>query len=214
MTPEELRYVAEDLEYLRTWGADISEPDIRRGSAVLRRLIVESVYSNAWRAAGLHKEPRLIAVDLNNIVAAGDLDKVVFVLAAGAEFRGLYVATAMMNEGAVAPEPPNPALLRENGFPGERLYGISEYTKSHSAYAFGKWISRSDVIKYIANVKGGVHLTPSQRKREAELIARVDKIERRINAMGTDGLLLEIVAIAQAIGRSEDANKFIARIGA
>lgn len=214
MNPEELRYVAEDLDYLRTWGSDITEPDIRRGSAVLRRLVVESVYSNAWRAAGFSKEPQLIAVDLNNIVAAADLDKVVFVLAAGAEFRGLYVATAMVSEGASTPEPPNPAAIREDGFPGERVYGINEYTASHSSYAFGKWISRSDVIKYIANVKGGVHLTPSQRKRESELIARVDKIEKRINAMGTDGLLLEIVAIAQAIGRSDDAKKFIARIGA
>jgi hypothetical protein len=159
MIPEEIRYVAEDLEYLRTWGGDIGEPDIRRGSAILRRLVVESVYSNAWRAAGFDKEPKLIAVELSNIVAAADLHKMELFLAAGVEFRGLRFSGLMVSEGRSPPEAPNPAVLRKNGFPGEKLYGMHEYTKSHSAFAFGRWISRSDIIKYIANVKGDVHLT-------------------------------------------------------
>ncbi len=69
--------------------------------------------------------------------------------------------------------------------------------------------TRRDVIKYIANVKGGVHLSAKQRKQEAKLIARIGKIERRIAVNTTDGLLVELVAIGQAVGRSADAKDFV-----
>jgi hypothetical protein len=212
MDHEALRCIAEDLAFLRAWSADISNPEIRRGSATLRRLLIENAYGNAWRAAGLQKEPRLIAVDLKNIVAATDIPKVVFVLAAGAEFRGMYIASPMISQGNKPLPPVNSAVLRENGYPGEREFGLTEYLRSHSAFAFGEWISRADVIKYIANVKGGVHLSASQRRREAELVNRVSKIEKRVNVHGTEGLLLELVAIAQAIGRSDDASRLISAL--
>lgn len=213
MDQEALRYVAEDLAFLRDWSADISEPEIRRGSATLRRVLVENAYGNAWRAASFKREPRLIAVDLNNIVAPADIGKVAFVLAAGADFRGLYIGSAMVNEGSEVLPPVRDAVMRENGFPGEREFGLNEYMRSHSAFAFGEWITRADVVKYIANVKGGVHLSASQRRREAELVARIAKIEKRIVVQGIDGLLLELVAIAQAVGRSHDASRLIAAAG-
>ena len=59
-----LRLVAEDLTFLLTWGGRISTPDIRRGSATLRRLLIEGTYGNAWRAAGFLKEPTVLAPDL------------------------------------------------------------------------------------------------------------------------------------------------------
>lgn len=52
MTRDDLRLVAEDLEYLAEWGPDITDREIRHGSAVLRRLLVEGVYGTAWRAIG------------------------------------------------------------------------------------------------------------------------------------------------------------------
>jgi hypothetical protein len=213
MDQDSLRIVAEDLQFLAGWNSGISAPEIRRGSATLRRLLIEGAYSSAWRAAGFEREPSLIAVDLSNVVAPSDLGQVVFVLAAGAEFRGRCIASAMLNTGPSPPPPINDAVLRPDGFPGERVFRLSEYLRSASAYAFGEWITRGEVVKYIANVRGGVHLSQSQKKSEAVLVERVSPIERRIIVFETEGLLVELVAIAQAIGRSEDARRLIHEVG-
>jgi hypothetical protein len=45
--------IVEDLEYLSQWGSDVSNAEIRRGTGVLRTLLVEYVYGIAWRAPNL-----------------------------------------------------------------------------------------------------------------------------------------------------------------
>jgi hypothetical protein len=64
----------------------------------------------------------------------------------------------------------------------------------------------------LANVKGGVHLSAQQRKAEEKLIARLGKIEKRILVHNTDGLLVEAVAIAQALGSSADAKLYVQHV--
>jgi hypothetical protein len=108
-----------------------------------------------------------------------------------------------------APLPSPVPGIGQDSFPGERLYSLSEYMSSLSGYIDPHTFTRRDVIKYIANVKGGVHLSAKQRKHEEKLIARVGKIEKRISIYTTDGLLFELVAIAQAVARSTDAKEYI-----
>jgi hypothetical protein len=64
MDRDALTAVAEDLEYLSGWGSEISNAEIRRGTAILRRLLVEDAYGTAWRTVGRCKQPSLMAVDL------------------------------------------------------------------------------------------------------------------------------------------------------
>jgi propanediol dehydratase large subunit len=40
MDYDSLIAIAEDLEYLAQWGSDITNAEIRRGTAILRRLLV------------------------------------------------------------------------------------------------------------------------------------------------------------------------------
>jgi len=70
----------------------------------------------------------------------------------------------------------------------------------------------SNQVRYLANVKGGVHLSAQQRKTEEKLIARLGKIEKKMMIHNTDGLLVEAVAIAQALGTSQDAKTYIAHV--
>ena len=90
--------VAEDLEYLSQWGEDISNGEIRRGTAILRRLLVEDSYGAAWRAVGEVKQPTLPAVDLS-VLLGNDTNNVVYALAGGAHFRGVHMACMMLNKG-------------------------------------------------------------------------------------------------------------------
>lgn len=212
MDRDALLTVADDLKFLSGWGAEIADGDIRRGSATLRRLLVEDAYGTAWRAAGFARQPTLVAVDLWNLVPRDSINIIEFALAAGAEFRGIYLAAMLVNRGSTAPPPPNPAVLRADGYLGERQYQLSEYVGSISGIVGGTTFTRRDVIKYIANVKGGVHLSPKQRKHEEKLVARIAKIEKRMIVHNSDGLLVELVAIAQAVGRSDDARAYVAKV--
>ena len=211
MDQDSLISIAEDLEYLFLWGSDISNADIRRGTAILRRLLVEDAYGLAWRAIGESKQPTLHAIDLSLLIG-NDAHKVVYALAGGAIFRGMQIAIIVVNHGNNAIGGMPPEAIREDGYPFERIFTLSEYLSSASGLVHGKYFNRRELIKYLANVKGGVHLSPQQRKAEQKLIDRIGKIEKKLMVHNSDGLLVEAVACAQGLGNSEDAQHFIKKI--
>lgn len=212
MDRDSLRIVAEDLDYLRTWGSEMSDGEIRRGSAVLRRLLIENVYGVAWRAVGEQKQPTVMAVDLK-LVLGDQLPNMLYGIAAGVHFRGIQMSTLMMHKGSQPARFHSPPT-RPDGYPGERMFSLSEYLSSLSGVVEGRTFTRQEVVKYIANVKGGVHLNAKERKKEVKLVARLAKIEKKLTVQNTDGLLIEIAAIGQTIGRSADSAKLVASIGA
>ncbi|KFX63836.1 hypothetical protein KBK24_0119225 [Burkholderia sp. K24] len=211
MDYDALTAVAEDLEYLSQWGGEFASGEIRRGSAILRRLLVEDAYGAAWRASGEAKQPTLIAVDFAAMV--GDRsNELALGLAGGALFRGVFSAGVMLRNSAEPMNRQPPAPIRENGFPYDKVFALSEYLSSPSGYVDGKSFNRREVIKYFANVKGGVHLSAKERKAEEKLIARLGKIEKKFMMRDADGLLLEIVAIGQSLGKSSDARAYIEKV--
>jgi hypothetical protein len=211
MDRESIVMVAEDLEYLASWPGDITDPEIRRGTATLRRLLDEDAYGAAWRAIGRKKQPTLMAVDLD-LMLGGRVDTVVIALACGADFRGMKSVAICMNSGSVPLGTAPPTPIREGGYPFEQVFTLSEYLKSTSGVVDGRRFSRHDVIKYLANVKGGVHLNSQERKKEKLLIDRIGKAEKRFTFHTTDGLLVEAVAIAQSLGGSAEAKSLIAAV--
>lgn len=209
MDHDSLIAVAEDLEYLASWDPEISDAEIRRGSSVLRRLLVEDAYGTAWRAVGFTKQPSLVAVSLEALTQDVSSSRIVFALAAGAEFRGIHIAGMLFHEGDRPPQ--EPISIRPDGYPGEANFTLSEFLGSTSGIVQGRTFNRREVIKYMANVKGGVHLSTQQRKAEEKLVARLGKIEKKMMVHTTDGLLVETLAIGQAVGRSRDARLYVAK---
>ena len=211
MHSDALLAIAEDLEYLSTWGGEISNGEIRRGTAILRRLLVEDSYGAAWRAIGQVKQPSLVAVDLQALL--GNSASVgAYALAGGAFFRGVKIAGMVISSGGahLGGTPLEP--IRADGFPFERNFTLSEFLSSLSGISDGRPFNRREVIRYLANVKGGVHLSPKLRKQEEKLVARLGKCERKISVHNTDGLFVEAVAYAQSLGNSEDAQFFVRKI--
>jgi hypothetical protein len=72
-------------------------------------------------------------------------------------------------------------------------------------------VNRREIIKYVANVKGGVHLGPKARASEKELIKKMEKFEKKMTVHTTDGILVETVAIAQAVGSADDTTRFLTK---
>ena len=208
MTPDEVKIVADDLEFLKQWNSDIPEGDIRRGSAVLRRLLVEDAYGRAWRSIGKPKQPTLVAVDITPISDPAVIGEVIYAIAAGADFRGVSTACMLLNKGTKPLGTLGPPLTK-NGYPGERSFTISEFLSSPSGVVAGRSFTRREVIKYISNVKGGVHLGITEKKAEKKLVARLGKIEKKLLVHTTDGLLVETLAIAQALARADETQEFI-----
>jgi hypothetical protein len=210
MDADSLQAVAEDLEYLGQWGPEISDPEIRRGSATLRRLLVEDAYGQAWRARGFVRQPVLRAVDLMKLIAPLHPSDFAYGIAGGAEFRGLQIAGMLACK--VDQQPDAATVQADEKHPALREYTLSELLASTSGFVDGRVFNRREVIKYIANVKGGVHLSDAERKAEAKLIERLGKIEKKIRVHSTDALLVELVAIGQAVGQSPNAQQLVASI--
>ena len=131
-------------------------------------------------------------------------------MAWGANFRGMYMASPIIGIGRSLTETRTPSL-RKDGYPGERSYALTEFVESTSGVANRLHVSRREIIKYVANVKGGVHLGPRARSDEKDLIRKVEKFEKRIVVNTTDGILVETVAIAQAVATSDDTKRFLDR---
>lgn len=213
MDREALQAVAEDLLHLRAaWKHDIPDAEVRRGSATLRRLLVEDAYGNAWRSVGLEKEPSVVAVDLERNLEGTPRQIVVYALAGGANFRGMSFASPMVLKGSQPSTRNFNPPTTPDSYPGEQRFPLSRFLSSTAGIVEGRPFTRRDVIKYIAYIKGGVHLGGKPRKAEQKLIDRMRKMERRIIVHQTDGLLIELVAVAQAIARSTDLEVFLSRL--
>ena len=208
MDGEQIRTVVEDLEYLRdTWTGTIPDTEIRRGSAILRRLLVEDELGRAWRAAGNAQQPTIPAADLEAMLGHYPRRGVACALAGGALHGGIYAAGIIMVDG---PKPPEPAT-RDVELLMNRPYTVPQYLESACAYVRGTPITRRDLVKYMANVKGGVHLGSNShaRQRAKELISRVRVLEGLVNHHSKDGLFFELLSMGQSIGKSPDCHHLI-----
>ena len=194
--------IVQDLIYLRKWMTDPPDDEIRRGSAILRRLLVERELGNAWRSLGYEKEPRIAAMDLKAAVTGRAEASLVFALAGGGTYKKWKCACMALWKNE---KPPDGEVA-----PVERPFGLSEYIESPSAFVEGQTISRRNVIQYMANVRGGVHLgTQKARRQENMFICRMAKLEGAVNAFMLNGLLYELLSIGQAVSQAPDSSLLI-----
>lgn len=218
MTKDELNTVIEDLEFFRDeWVDEITAAEVRRGSAILRRLLVEGYLGKAWRAAGYEKEPNIVGVNLDLQIGAHNQGKIDIALAGGGTRGGITAGGMFMIQGASGP-PPIP--IGEDGNPMdatvflEYSFSLTKYLESACGVANGHVIKRREIIKYMANVKGGVHLGTSSRARtsERELVSRVSKLEKKVNMCSMDGLFFELLSIGQSLAKSPDMAELISKV--
>ena len=203
--------VAEDLEHLcEDWSKNPKNDVIRRGSAILRRLLVDSVLQQAWRALGFERQPTIKAPDLMLVVNRQPA-MVEIAIAGGAAYGGVISAGMTLMGGSAPPDIPSdvdPAWLTARPWP------LSEYCESPAAIGDGTVIKRRELIKYFANTEGGVHLDRSRkvRKREEALVARVRRLEGRVQVHTADGLFFELLSIGQAVGNADDCRRLATTI--
>jgi hypothetical protein len=127
---------------------------------------------------------------------------------------GIYAGGLIANRGTTIPG--GASLTRQQvDRMMEHPFSLSEYRRSACAVVERSRITRDELIKYMANVRGGVHLgRGSTATRERELIAKVQRLEGRVNAFRMDGLFFELLSIGQSVGAAPDSDRLRAAIRA
>jgi len=205
--------VAEDLEHLRDdWDRDPRTDVIRRGSAILRRLLVDGVLAEAWRHHGFVGSPIIPAPDLLLLVGR-DPQAVDVAVAGGAHYAGIYSGGATLMKGSDPPKLPDdvdPSWFMSRPWP------LSDFVESAAVIIDGQIIKRREIIKYFANIAGGVHLTRSSRvrKKEEDLARRIRRVEGRVQIHVADGLYFELLSIGQAVAKAADVARLASAIRA
>ena len=206
----QLQSVAEDLDYLReTWKDGASDSDLRRGSALLRRLLVDGgngVLVVVWHEIGFEGQPTVVAPRLssNSLTLA---NKVILATAGGATVNGVDMA------GYLRFREPFDDNFSPNGTP-QRL---SDYVSEPCLIIHGQTIDRRELVKYFAHHLGGVHMSRKAQKADEHVVRcfrQIEDLPIQANLLGKDLLHFELLAIGQSIGRSEDSIKLASAIRA
>jgi len=204
---------AEDLEHLRDeWWNDPPDDVIRRGSAILRRFLLEGVLQRAWNAFGFEKEPAIIAPNLDALLGP-DVSSIELAFAGGAKLKGVFVAGGCVNKGQQPPPDPGAGAATAMEHP----FKLSAFRESTSVVAKGQRVRRLELVKYFAHEKCGVHprdVSPRRKRADEEFVRQLRVLEKAIIVFHKEAFFFELLSIGQSVGRAPDMQKLIAAIRA
>ena len=209
-----VKIVAEDLKYMKTqWDEEITDASLRISSGILRRLLVEDEYGNAWRTKiiGFVKQPSIIAVDSDQYMLnkEQDIKKVKIAVMGGAKYKGTIIqgfhfVNYAKSPTNIAKNYEQTKYLIEN----PRKYKLNEFLVSTSCIIEGKKISRREIIQYVTNKKGGVHIDFKRNRQIDEKFKLIDE-SYSLTIVDKNYIYYELLSIGQLLANSDDANLFV-----
>lgn len=157
----------EDVESLRDLVIDTTPKRVylRQASAILRRWFVDGTLQSVAspRVGRIH----VLAPDSAPFVASSEKQPFTVFVSARTNVFGVFLAAGTVEPGN------KPREIKDLGDLDERTpFRIDKFRKQEVIYFQGRWITRDDVIKYIANVGDGVHSGKTKTDTEKS-IARV-----------------------------------------
>lgn len=161
-TKEHAIAFVEDLESLKqTFSSEPTDPaKLRHASVVLRRWLVEGLLARLASP----RIGRLYIDTIDNRVIHGQANEVdtQFFQSAGAMVHGIWLSGIMLSDPYFA--------KRLNYLPDKRIVlKIDDFRKQRVIYSLGRWFSRDQVIKFVANVADGVHAGKAKEQWEADV---------------------------------------------
>jgi hypothetical protein len=201
---------AADLAYLRAgWGVSVEDDMLRRDTAVLRRLLVDGVFQQAWKAAGLPREPHIRCMSVDPVAFRVPPRQLVYASAGGGIYQGVQLGGALII-GDMAKEEVD--ALRTVGRIELEL-GLRKFMDNPCILAVGQAVSRRVLIKYVANKLGGVHFDPSRKQtREELLFSLLDWVAQSFEMIGKTGVYFELLSIGQAVARADAVERFLIQV--
>ncbi len=237
MPDKALLIVAEDIEWLQQCWANepdnLTDADVRRGGATLRRLLLErgqGAIMAAWRRCGFDGQPMVIGPDLLALLGqlGHTVERTATAVAGGVPISGvIYVATgahrvdhsdgtsADAEEGFAVAVGAIAALVSKVGedvpvTPYDanihREWRLRDYIDAPGGIRVGKVITRRDIIQFFCKDGGGVHvdqLFGAVHARKEGELLAAE-LDKHVFTDWRNGLAFELLAIGHALGRSKD----------
>ena len=207
---ELIQTVLDDILYFRqTWTDQCNPVTVRQGSVMLRRLLLDGHYLQAWFRVGLTGHPNIAAPFINDLV--GD-EAVWWALAGGATCKGFsmqryvgrFTGNGTVTVGGEASIFGRPFLVSTKR--GIEPIPVKDYLISLSAILDATAITRRDVIAFMANKAGGVHLDG---KDDSPAMKALRKRRGFLGIGDHDALSFEILSIGQCLAWSPETDQFI-----
>jgi hypothetical protein len=165
-----VQIVKADLEWLaKAFGDGTDDRDeLRRSSAVVRRLLVDGLLQQARKEAGATGQPTLDIYPLSQILDMSHLGEVTLVAAMGWRIGSRQLGPSSFGEGDL-PALPEPIVVASITLP--RFLGAPcLVTHGHS-------VTRRQVIKYVANKMGGVHFDTRRNRAGDDYIEYLERLD-------------------------------------
>ena len=237
--------VAEDIEWLQhSWANDpdqLSDADVRRGGATLRRLLLErgqGAIMAAWRGCGFEGQPTLVAPDLLALLdqVGHPVERTVTAVAGGVSVSGVsYAATgvhrvdhsdgtsadaevgfavAVGGIAALVPKPGQEVPTSPYDENMNRSWRLRDYLDAPGGIRTGKPIARRDIIQFFCKDAGGVHVDQlfGAVRARTEGERLAAELDKHVFTEWRNGLAFEVLAIGHALGQSDDLAKLAAAI--
>lgn len=156
MTPDKELDITiyEDLAHLaKLWDtSDTKNADIRNSVHILRRLLI---YGDLQKSANSRKFELVIdAPDLKPYIKASRYGLVEFYQAGGANVLGVYVSGSMVSKG----QSHRLGRIMKEHHPDKVVQlNIQSFLRQQCFSFKGEFVTREDVIKYVANKAGNAH---------------------------------------------------------
>jgi hypothetical protein len=154
--------VSEDLDYLsEDWDQDIDDSSLRRASPVLRSLLIEGQLMKV--ANILNETVEVMAPKISKSEEHLNDHSIAFYQSGGAYYKGAQVQFFHQLNRAMSPEEVKEIYKKQSNLIGQNYpVKLSKFMKQTSFMVNGIKINREEVVKYIANKRGGAHYDSSR----------------------------------------------------
>ena len=211
MTNNDKYLVKTILDYLlylkEKWDQQIDNNSLRISSVILRRLLIEDNLGRAWRVLGLLKQPKILAPNLEEAIQHISCNKITFAQAGGANFKGMTINYLCEVNFAMTPEQIKSRSQNRLNLSLTPFY-LNKFLESPCFIYEGNVINRRQLIQYITNKLGGVHIDADRDSDEQEF-EFLDAISNSCRVIDKDAIYYELLSLGQSLLRSRDIAKFI-----
>ena len=213
-----MKTVAEDLDFLMNkWNEEINDVSLRNSSAILRRLLLDGdgnrAYRTAWQKIGFQGEPRIIAVDSDELIFGNNeeipVDKIEIAVAGGAKYNGgIIEGFRFLNFASTPNEVKRNYERRKFLMEHPKEYKLHKYLKKTALVVKGTKFTHYDIIDYISNKLGGVHIDLNRSRQKDDKFKVLDE-SISLQILDKDYIYYQLLSIGQALAQSDDAKRFV-----
>lgn len=200
-SPELVAVVREDLSYLvNDWpGGEMGDDEIRRSSAVLRRLFNYRDLVKVWVSV-IGKKDFLVPSSSIHVADVNRLKEVNFATSSPAQNVGLKIFAAM--EFNKIQEGPAPISIKEEVAP------LKRYLNQPACVISGVLITREELVQFVATKLGGAHFDEGRDKPNERAI----QVMTQYSIGNRPALVHEMLSCGQVLAASESTKELLAAL--